>query len=200
MRVALINETARPQDAIRSAMNVTRGSTNDNYEDDAKRFLALAKLHHWSPFEHANFTFELNGISRVTQQQLTRHRMASFSIESQRSVRVGDDPDEVYVAPDTVSKHEMGLVWNNAIAAVTDAYRTMIKNGVPMEDARYILPGATIGRIIVTMNARELYHFFNLRLAPGAQWEIRKLAGQMFTMLHNAWPDIFNEEIMKYAE
>ena len=198
MRVALINETAIPQDAIRSAMNVTRGSTNDNCEDDAKRFLALAKLHHWSPFEHASFTFELNGISRVTQQQLTRHRMASFSIESQRYCNI--EENEV-VVPSTIASDEAAVVlWNGAWEVAMEAYRGLLKLGIPMEDARYIIPEAMTGKIIVTMNARELYHFFKLRLAPSAQWEIRKLAGQMFTMLHNAWPDIFNEEIMKYAE
>lgn len=200
MKVSLINRTELPTEVIVEAMDITRGRANQDYTsvELARKVLALAKLGHWSVFEHASFTFLIEGVSRVTQQQLTRHRLASFSIESQRHVKA--DIDEAFVMPATVAELRMTSVWNAAIAAAYEAYDKMIDAGVPMEDARYILPEATTGDIIVTMNARELYHFFKLRMAPAAQWEIRELAEQMFNVLHDECPLIFNVDVLRYAE
>lgn len=200
MTISLLNQTSWPAKAIRDAMTVTKGTLDEPVDEtkNKQRFLNLAKLGHWSPFEHASFTFLIEGVSRVTQQQLTRHRMASFSIESQRHVKV----DELeLVAPWTVrSNDEAVAVWNAVAPQAFAAYNKLIELGVPMQDARYILPQGVAGKILMTMNVRELYHFFKLRTAPAAQWEIRELAKEMFNTLHDTWPDIFNMEIFAYAE
>lgn len=198
MYISIINQTQRPTQAIRDAMDVTRGNIDETVDTtkDEKRFLRLAKLGHWSPFEHASFTFLIRGVSRVTQQQLTRHRMASFSIESQRysTVELGET-----VVPPSIVRHGMVDKWTEAIQYAFAVYQSLISEGVPIEDARYILPQSVTGDIIVTMNARELIHFFKLRTAPSAQWEIRELASQMFNMLHDTYPEIFNLEIISHS-
>jgi thymidylate synthase (FAD) len=104
------------------------------------------------------------------------------------------------VVPPSIDKYGAGTAWNDAVQAIYAAYEKMIAAGVPLEDARYILPEAITGSILMTMNARELYHFFKLRTAPDAQWEIRELAKQIFNILHDTWPNIFNLEILECAE
>lgn len=202
MKVTIINNTVDAIDAISDAMDVTRGHINDENEyvdisTARAKFLKLAKLGHWSVFEHATFTFLIEGVSRVTQQQLTRHRMASFSIESQRH---NDVEAGAVIMPQTVVEHNMATEWSEAVQHVFVVYQRLLNEGVPMEDARYLLPEGSTGAIIMTMNVRELYHFFHLRLAAGAQWEIRKLAGEMFHQLEQSWGAIFNNEILAYAE
>lgn len=202
MTISLVNCTSVPMQAIVDAIDVTRGKTNCHYtsEDCAKKILNVAKLGHWSVFEHASFTFYLEGISRVTQQQLTRHRMTSFSIESQRHVRLDGETKDAFVIPDTVVKRQATDIWDEAIIVTRLAYDKLIEAGVPIEDARYILPEASTGNILMTMNARELYHFFKLRMAPSAQWEIRKLANLMFSLLKENFSEIFNDDVLRYAE
>jgi thymidylate synthase (FAD) len=203
MNVTIMNQTMAPAQAIRDAMDVTMGNL-DNAVDisrDGKRFLTLAKLGHWSPFEHASFTFLLMGVSRVTQQQLTRHRMASFSIESQRSVNYSEYVISTVEPPSFTSVNDdlharIGKYMQESV----DLYDKLIESGVPMEDARYVLTKNVTGDIIMTMNARELYHFFKLRTAPAAQWEIREIAKTMFNCLHDLYPSIFNMDILAYAE
>lgn len=204
MKVTIINNTVDAVDAISDAMDVTRGHINDENEyvdisTARAEFLKLAKLGHWSVFEHATFTFLIEGVSRVTQQQLTRHRMASFSIESQRHSKI--EGSDIVVVPWTIGSNDEAVgLWNEIVPEIFKAYEKLIAIGVPMEDARYLLPEGSTGAIIMTMNVRELYHFFHLRLAAGAQWEIRKLAGEMFHQLEQSWGAIFNNEILAYAE
>lgn len=203
MTISLMNQTSRPAQAIRDAMTVTKGTLDEpvNLEKDAKRFLNLAKLGHWSPFEHASFTFLIEGVSRVTQQQLTRHRMASFSIESQRHVNYQEYKIETITPPTFAKLNDVvrGRV-ESFMQESVNLYDKLMESGIPAEDARYVLTQSVTGDILMTMNVRELYHFFKLRSAPAAQWEIRELAKEMFNTLHTAWPDIFNMEIFAYAE
>lgn len=148
------------------------------------------KLQHMSIFEHASFTFYIEGVSRVTTHQLVRHRIASYSQQSQRYVRIKDE----YVIPETIKKEEQRLnVYKNLIERAFEAYEELVRLGVPKEDARYLLPQAVESKIIVTMNARELMHFFSLRTCNSAQWEIRELAWRMLELVKNVAPTIFSD-------
>lgn len=139
---------------------------------------------HYSIFEHANFTFGIEGISRTCLAQLTRHRIASFSVQSQRVV----EPSE-YVTPESMK--DSNLV-KRGLLEMSSIYDTLISDGVPREDARFILPQAATTNLVTTMNARELLHFFKLRLHKSSQWEIRKLARHMLDEVRPKAPVIFS--------
>ncbi len=144
---------------------------------------------HLSILEHASFTFGIDGISRVTSHQLVRHRVASYSQQSQRYVKF-DSPE--FVLPSTVTIDESRRQrFEAALKNLYSLYNEMIEEGVPAEDARYLLPNAACTKIIVTMNARELLHFFTLRGCERAQWEIREMATEMIVLAKTVAPVIF---------
>jgi thymidylate synthase (FAD) len=95
-------------------------------------------------------------------------------------------PQSIMDEPDAL------LAYNDALFVIQRAYKEMVKAGVPKEDARYILPNATCTNIVVTMNGRELRHFFELRLCSHAQWEIRELASLMLTECRKVAPGLFH--------
>ena len=143
----------------------------------------LVGMGHLSALEHASFTFGVEAVSRACSHQLVRHRLASYSQQSQRYVRL---EHVEAVVPPSVDRHpEFGPRFRETLGALWDLYRRMVDAGIPAEDARYLLPNACETKIVVTMNARELRHFFALRLCRRAQWEIRDLAR---AMLEAAWP------------
>ena len=154
------------------------------------RFLKmLNESGHLSPFEHVSFTFAVDGLSRVATHQLVRHRMASYSQQSQRSVSM---KEQSCIVPPSILKNEEALkLFNEQINSSWNTYEKLVSLGVDKEDARFILPHGAETRIVVTMNARELHHFFTLRLCKRAQWEIRELARKMLTLVRAAEPDIF---------
>lgn len=133
---------------------------------------------HESVAEHANFTFKIEGVSRVLLAQLTRHRIASFSVKSQRYCKV----DEGFYIPESLRD---SLTYKLAVRSAFDAYRYMLNEGIPEEDARYVLPQCCFTDLVVTMNARELRHFFKLRCCNRAQSEIRELADRMYLLVKN---------------
>jgi thymidylate synthase (FAD) len=146
---------------------------------------------HLSVLEHASFTFGIEGISRATSHQLVRHRLASYSQQSQRYV-AASAPE--FVVPPSIEKDAAKK--KNFEAAVRKIYREyakLLEQGIPAEDARYLLPNAAHTKIIVTMNARELIHFFNLRCCERAQWEIRDMATMMLKLAKKTAPFIFRE-------
>lgn len=144
---------------------------------------------HESVIEHVSFTFKIEGVSRALMAQLTRHRIASFSIQSQRYC---DMSDFRVVVPDSIKKDQSLLQeYGTALDAVKTFYLSAIKKGVPKEDARFILPNAALTDMVVTMNARELRHFFSLRCCNRAQWEIRALADEMLKICREHCPVIF---------
>jgi thymidylate synthase (FAD) len=154
----------------------------------------LAKLRasgHVSPFEHASFTFAVEGVSRVTTHQLVRHRIASFSQQSQRYVAARGA--RCVVPPEISGNGEAARVFGEAAAAAREAYEKLSELGVPREDARFILPHGLETSIIVTMNARELRHFFGLRLCRRAQWEIRGVARMMLSLAAAEAPRLFDD-------
>ncbi len=197
MRIKLISYTPEPEKVCALAMRLChyQGSIEELEEkltpEEVFRLLNKAKkLQHMSIFEHASFTFYIEGVSRVTTHQLVRHRIASYSQQSQRYVRIKDE----YVIPETIKKEEQRLnVYKNLIERAFEAYEELVRLGVPKEDARYLLPQAVESKIIVTMNARELMHFFSLRTCNSAQWEIRELAWRMLELVKNVAPTIFSD-------
>lgn len=146
---------------------------------------------HESVLEHACFTFKICGISRACLAQLTRHRMASFSVLSQRYVAVEDN---AYVIPESIKEDETAeSIAVNAMSVAYKAYTELLAKGIPKEDARFVLPQAMTTDLIMTMNARELRHFFSLRCCHRAQWEIQDLANAMLELVMNVAPKLFKD-------
>jgi len=149
----------------------------------------LVSLGHLSGLEHASFTFGIEGVSRALTHQLVRHRMASYSQQSQRYVTLRNFP---YITPPSLARQpELKARYDEAIRALGNVYDEMLNSGIPAEDARYLLPNACETKIVVTMNARELIHFFRLRCCNRAQWEIRALADEMLRLVKVVAPTIF---------
>jgi len=127
---------------------------------------------HESIIEHASASFEISGISRACSHQLVRHRIASYSQESQRYVDMSEP--EWALPPDVLESEAAMEVWDDFAREVKEAYRVLRELGIRKEDARFVLPNAAATRIIVTMNFRELLHFFRIRISGAAQWEIAR--------------------------
>ena len=173
-------------------------------DGDCKALKHAIQSGHESVAEHASFTFAISGVSRALTHQLVRHRIASFSQQSQRYVNMEDFDyiipksmsDKVIaksIDPITLEPKEITLEmeYMNIIEDLHRAYKRLVDAGVPPEDARYILPNACCTNIIVTMNARELRHFFALRCCNRAQWEIRELANKMLELVKPIAPKLF---------
>lgn len=197
MKVALLQHTPDPELAVALAARLCYSQVNiDQLREklssaDITGFLdKIMSLGHQSVLEHASFTFGIEGISRVTTHQLVRHRLASFSQQSQRYVSHKERFEAVI--PHTIAERsEIKARFEAMLAAVHEAYAAMVEAGIPPEDARYILPNATETKIMVTMNARELLHFFELRCCERAQWEIRAMSVEMLKLVKQAAPVIF---------
>lgn len=144
---------------------------------------------HEAVLEHWSATFAVSGVSRALTHQLVRHRVASYSQQSQRYVDM-DGFD--YVVPESILNHPDSLEqFKWGIKAIQKVYKTLLAYGIDMEDARYILPNACTTNIIVSMNARQLRHFFALRCCNRAQKEIRELADKMLELVKEVAPTIF---------
>lgn len=151
----------------------------------------IVGMGHHSVIEHAVFTFSVEGVSRALTHQLVRHRVASFSQQSQRYVSMDSTS---YVTPHTVEGDvEASKVFDETMDAIWDAYRKLEERGIPPEDARYLLPNGCTTNITITMNARELLHFFSLRCCNRAQWEIREMADRMLEICREESPVIFRD-------
>jgi thymidylate synthase (FAD) len=159
-------------------------------EDVARLVRGLVRSGHHSALEHASFAFAVDGISRACSHQLVRHRVASYSQQSQRYVRFTSN--EGFIIPPKVAGHpEACEVFLEAMENARRSYEKLVELGLAegrtnesvCEDARFVLPNAAETKIVVTMNARELRHFFSLRCCRRAQWEINRLA---WTMRHLA--------------
>lgn len=137
---------------------------------------------------HLSYTFAVERISRACSHQMVRHRVASFSQQSQRYITVKRLNERV-VAPPTVEDME---VFRCFVAEASEAYQTLVDAGVPKEDARFVLPNATETSLLMTMTGAALFHFYGLRCCNRAQWEIRGLADAMLAQCREAEPEIFN--------
>lgn len=193
MEVKIIRTTPRPMEAISQAAGICYGK--DNYSK--KRVETCAKNGHLSVFEHAYVSFIASGISRACSHQLVRHRMASYCQQSQRYCKYDLSGDDWYVIPPSIKPEHVGS-FRNAMYSASVAYKSALQAGYKAEDARYMLPEATKTWIFVTMNVRELFHFFDLRADSHAQWEIRNLAVLLIEELENAFDSQWYEIVEIY--
>lgn len=198
MNVTLLQHTPDPEKTVALAARLcysaaSIGELHDRLSaSDIAAFLEkIMSLGHQSVLEHVSFTFGIEGISRACSHQLVRHRLASYSQQSQRYVtfKGGDFP---LVTPDSIAESaQREEIFDRAMQACAEAYRQLVADGVPAEDARFVLPNAAETKIIVTMNGRELLHFFELRCCERAQWEIRAMAIEMLRVVKPLAPVIF---------
>ncbi len=194
MKVSLVAYTPMPERVVAAAALSTRSERPVNpmeleEEKVSKVLEEVIRRGHLSVLEHASFTFYVEGISRVTSHQLVRHRMASYSQQSQRYVKISEGS---FVIPESILKNENARrIFEECVKKCYEAYEEMIALGVPKEDARYVIPQGVVTSIVITMNARELLHFFSLRLCLRAQWEIRELAYKMLKEVKRVAPKIF---------
>lgn len=184
MNVMILNHTNDPDRLCGQAAAICTGYTGD----PVQALRGALKSGHESVAEHASFTFAIEGVSRVLLAQLTRHRIASFSVQSQRYC--GCYPADVILPDSFKDKRFMGSV-NVVLNKIDDLYTAMVAEGIPEEDARFIIPQGITCKLMMTMNARELRHFFSLRCCNRAQWEIRKLANEMLRQCREIAPVLF---------
>ena len=219
-KVTLITHTPDPEMTIASAARLcyspaTIAEVQEKLTPEkAGEFVEmLAGLGHQSPIEHAVFTFGIEGVSRALLAQITRHRIASFSVQSQRYVRLDDFryvvPPEIEAIPEAkeaflASMEEDAKRYLDLAHKLEEGHTArLMAEGMPEkqarakaskqanEDARFVLPNACETKMVVTMNARSLQNFFHLRCCSRAQWEIRELAEKMFELVYPVAPHIF---------
>ncbi len=156
----------------------------------------LKRLGHESVFEHACFTFRVEGISRVCSHQLVRHRLASYTQQSQRYVSLKNPK---FIVPESIFGSEFEEEYMDILERAATLYRKMVETKkIRKEDARFILPQGIETKIIITMNARELRHFIELRCDPSAQWEIRTMAKEMLKLAYEKAPILFEDLYEKF--
>jgi thymidylate synthase (FAD) len=205
VKVILLSHTPNPEATVAMAAKLCYSpadisSLKGKIEaKDQKAFVEkLVKIGHMTPIEHASFTFAIEGISRACSHQLVRHRLASYSQQSQRYVSEESGFD--YIIPPTIKEDkELKKAFVAFMKDAQEAYNTMvgklndkgIKGESANQDARFLLPNAAETKIMVTMNARELLHFFRQRCCNRAQWEIRIMSEKMLSLVKKAAPTIF---------
>ena len=214
LKVTLLTHTPDPQKIMAAAAKLCYARADigtvmdgltpekvDNFID------MLSGLGHESPMEHMVFTFGIENVSRSLLAQITRHRMASFSVQSQRYVA---EKNFEFVTPPEIECDEASKkIYLDTMNSIAESYNTLadslksryVAEGMPekaaekkaIEDARYVLPNACTTKMIVTMNARSLNNFFALRCCNRAQWEIRDLACKMLALVKDVAPQVFRD-------
>ena len=219
-KVTLLTYTPEPEKTIAAAAKLCYSDSEietlmDGLTPEASsRYVAmLAELGHESPIEHASFTFGIEGVSRALLAQITRHRIASYSVQSQRYVRKSSFefvvPPEIEAIPEAKNEYLAAMEACSAhyerLTEILKAehIKQLTETGIPLskaekqaeklaiEDARFVLPNACDTKMIVTMNARSLCNFFKHRCCNRAQWEIREVAQQMLTLVLGVAPNLF---------
>lgn len=219
-KVTLLSHTPQPEQSVAAAAKLCYSSTGIDQvmqgltdEKTASFVQMLSDIGHQSPMEHVSFTFGIEGVSRALLAQITRHRIASFSVQSQRYVseqaftfvvpphieQIPEAKQEFFTAMQQAQEH-----YNRLVSLLEEQhFQTLCGEGKPLEtarktaqkmaieDARFVLPNACDTKMIVTMNARSLLHFFELRCCNRAQWEIRDVAVQMLRLVKQAAPHLF---------
>ena len=220
LKVTLLSHTPEPEKLVASAAKLCYSNASieeigaNLTPEKIEKFLnMLTDLGHESPIEHISFTFGIEGVSRTLLAQITRHRLASFSVKSQRYVKEGRFS---FVIPPEIEKNEEAkALFLKTMEADQKAYdhltdilfekhlKELTAQGIPektakskaekmaIEDARFVLPNACDTSMVVTMNARSLLNFFRLRCCSRAQWEIRELATKMLELVKKTAPTIF---------
>lgn len=249
MKVKLIAHTPEPDKVVSMAAKLCYSKVGvEDIEEDltdekVEKFLNhLVSIGHESPVEHVTFTFAIEGISRACSHQIVRHRLASYSQQSQRYVKLDQFeyiiPPEIEKLPrakETFIEHMEAsqkaydnlvdlLIEEKIRTRYNDFYESRgflmslidknIKNNIrnyidlfklehrkeynaiekeAIEDARYVFPNACETKIVITMNARSLLHFFNVRCCNRAQWEIRQMADEMLRQCKEVAPILFKK-------
>jgi len=216
LKVILLRHTPNPEETVAMAAKLCYSPSdieslkNKIETKDQKAFVErLMNMGHMSPIEHPSFTFAIEGISRACSHQLVRHRLASYSQQSQRYVSEqsgvsgqGSAATFDYVIPPSIKQdREANKLFKDFIIEAQKTYNAIVaklnENGIKGEaanqDARFVLPNAAETKIIVTMNARELQHFFRQRCCNRAQWEIRAMAEKMLKLVKKVSPVIFQK-------
>jgi len=200
MKVTLLTHTPNPEKVVESAARQCYSSLGAQqiYNKSSKpaEFLKHIPTTHASFIEHASFTFAIEGISRACSHQLVRHRIASYSQQSQRYVSAENFE---YVIPQSIINVGLKEWYEAAMQQMNEWYEFVLdklsqsglKKKTAQQDARFLLPNAMATKIVVTMNARSLLHFFEVRLCERAQWEIRELAQKMLDLVKPIAPTIF---------
>lgn len=213
MKVQLITYTPDPERVVATAAHLcySKKSINeildDMNSDKAEKLIKkIVDMGHISPLEHISFTFGIEGISRSCLAQLTRHRIASYSVQSQRYLSMEEFEA---IIPTELQFTENEEIFQNTIETITSAYKEIHRNiketyqsrglserdsnSIANETARSLLPNATPTNLIMTMNARSLLNFLSLRMCERAQDEIRFLAYQMLILVYPIAPNIFKK-------
>lgn len=204
MKVKLINYTKDGMHLIASMAKATRQNELDmkwledktykkiklTFHSDEAFVRQLIKIGHLGVLEHINFTFHISEVSRILSHQLVRHRLASYLQMSNRHVKPEHNH---YVIPDTIDNLDKRVMYQGIVDYAYVGYKSLIEKGVPIEDARYVLPPAFFTHISMTMNTRTLKHFLELRLDKSAHGEIRELANQIFILAYNKYPILFED-------
>ena len=158
-------------------------------EKKAKLISRVIKSGHHSTIEHVVFTFGIKDLSRAAAQQLTRHRLANYSMQSQRYCTVSSMDMRI---PPSIEKSEFKDEYEKLVNDIVNFYNKLIDNKIEPEDARSILPIGWNSNLVMTMNCRELLHFFSQRCCTQAQWEIRELANKMLLLCKDRLPEVFS--------
>ncbi|MDF2548422.1 MAG: FAD-dependent thymidylate synthase [Anaerosolibacter sp.] len=223
MKITLIQHTPEPEKVVAAAAKLCYSAVGvdsimeDLQSEKVEKFVdMLMGLGHESPIEHVSFTFAVEGVSRVLTHQLVRHRIASYSQQSQRYVKLDQFdyiiPPSIAAIPEAKAKFIEAMVsdqklYDELVGILQEQhYQRLVEEGktekqairmaekVAIEDARYVFPNACETKIVLTMNARTLMNFFHHRCCERAQWEIRELATEMLSLVRNVAPNLF-----KYA-
>ncbi|AEA33781.1 FAD-dependent thymidylate synthase [Hippea maritima] len=193
MKVSLIEHTPNPDYVAAFSARVCYSTNPNDLKLDEKSIKKLLrrviKSGHHSVLEHVNFTFLIEGISRVATHQLVRHRIASYSQQSHRYTKI--EKDSFVIPPSIENMPHIKEIYDQFIRNSLEFYNRLIELGVKKEDARFVIPQAASSNIVVSMNARELLHFFSLRCCVRAQWEIREAAIEMLKITKSKAPIIF---------
>lgn len=212
MKVSLISHTPDPERTVAAAAKLCYSASGVDdllegltAEKTAGFVKMLADIGHESPIEHVSFTFAIEGISRACSHQLVRHRIASYSQQSQRYVK--SDMFEYVVPPEIADCDDAMAEFENAMRSCQEHYDKIAKilsdkyadsmdersaSKKAIEDARFVLPNACATKIVVTMNARTLMNFFAHRCCNRAQWEIRAVAEEMLKYCKKVAPNLFS--------
>lgn len=198
MFVQLLTHTPEPEKIVAAAARLCYSDAGIDdllsapVEQQSRLIEKILGLGHFSVLEHVSFSFGLEGLSRACSHQLVRHRLASFSQQSQRYV--ANDSQFAAVEPPSLQQYpELQQRYQALFSDIHQLYSDLLEAGVPAEDARFVLPNAAETKLVMTMNARELHHFFSLRCCRRAQWEIRDMAKQMLLLCRQSAPLLFTK-------
>jgi len=198
MKINLLSITPDAEKLIETAGRTAYLSQNKQTEDTAEKFIKmLLSKGHYSVFEHAYATFRISGVSRTFTHQFVRHRLCSFTQQSQRYV---NEANFAYIEPELIKNNpEARAIFINLMTEAKEAYLTLQKLGIKNEDARFVLPNAVESQIVVTANLREWRHIIELRGAKNAQWEIRSVILEILKILKQHVPAVFADLVINPA-